>query len=196
MNEYITSPVTPIVILAMAVVGMAIVLVVASRRHKKQLAAAKAEVGRERRRRIEADRQRLLAEQRKAKPESMFPRLLSRNADGGSKKPARHKSVPAPGRSGFRTDAPSQRGSDDGFMNNAIMGGLLFGGMNDNSNDSSRNTDPSPSHDPSPTPSPSYDSGSSSSSYDGGSSSSSYDSGSSSGYDSGGSFSSGGGGDF
>jgi uncharacterized membrane protein YgcG len=181
MNELLTSPVTPIVATVVAVAGViAIFIKVASNRRKEQAReAVREELSRKRVRAQDvADQQRRLEEKR-----SRVIRGLDRTSKVVRRKdgPVRRASIPAPGRPGFRTDAPRNSDPSPGYdAMGMLAAGYLLG-------------DPTPNN-CDPTPSSSYDGGSSSSSYDSGSS---CDSGSGS-SDSGGSFSSdsGGGGDF
>lgn len=171
MNQYLTSPVTPIVagVVAVAIV-IAIFTTVASKRRKErereawaaaQRVKAQEALDRLRERELEERRSRVIRglEQTSAK--------VRRKAA-----PTRRASVPAPKRPGFRTDAPSRRSDNDDSL--PFIGSIIAMDM--------FHSDPTPSRD---------DSGSShSNSNDSGGYSGGSDSGGSSGgsSDSGGSF--------
>jgi uncharacterized membrane protein YgcG len=152
MNDYLTSPVTPIVAAVVAVAGFtAIIIKIVSNRRKEQ--------AQEEARRMHEKVQRQLIDELRSKPKPR-PRL-------------RRPSVHAPGRPGFRTDAPPRSAYDPYDPTIMLTTGFIA------------SSDPGPNSSNCDT--------SSSSSYDSGSSgSSSSDSGSSCGSDGGGG---GGGGD-
>jgi type II secretory pathway pseudopilin PulG len=163
--NYLTSPVVPVYIAVVAVAGTVILVALMAKRRKKR-----AEAEAERKRMEERVARQLAAElaaaRRKPKVVDPIRRInVPRSATTGQYKtnrprkanrpstPARGLSVPAPGRPGFRTDAPQRSDYD---VTTPLLLGMMFGAMDNSSNDSSRND--SPSYDPSPSPSPSYDS--------------------------------------
>jgi heme exporter protein D len=152
MSDYVNSPLIALGAVATATAFIAIVTIVSNRRKERVRQEVRQEAARQRRLREAEERARLVDDRRKRS--SLRP------------KAKRRPSVPAPGRTGFRTDR-------DPVYNDTTAALMATGILYDHTPyDSGSRNDPSPS--------PSYDSSPSSSSSDSGSSWGS-DSGSSSG---------------
>ena len=148
MSEYLSGPVILVAlgaVSAAAVASIVTTIVIHQRRERERQERARQERERDRRQREAEERDRIVAERRRSRP---FADLRPRAK--------RQPSVPAPGRTGFRTDR-------DPIYNDTTSALMATGILYDHQPyDSGSRSDPSPSS--------SYDSGSSSSSSDSGSS--------------------------
>ena len=168
MNDYMTSPVTPIVagVVAVAIIVGIFIRVASVRRKREREEAARREQRRKAQEALDRLREREVEERRtrtvnslQRAAESVRSKPFPRRKDSSAKRP----SVPAPGRPGFRTDAPSRRNDYDDSL--PFIGSLIAADMLYPDPTPSRDDTPSPT--PDPTPSPSSDSSSNSSSWGG-----------------------------